>query len=85
MECHEKDLGGFRKNELLVEPTHSNWAIPTILVEKKEGTHRLLVDYRGLNGQIKRVSWSLPKVSDVVDSLDDNMIFSHIDLISGYF
>ena len=70
----------------LVEPTHSNWAAPAILVKKKDGSHRLVVDYRGLNNQIKKTSWPLPSISDVIDSLDSNMLFfSNIDLTSGYF
>ena len=33
----------------LVETTHSYWAATSILVKKKDGSNRLVVDYRGLN------------------------------------
>ena len=69
----------------LVEPTHSYWAAPFILVKKKDGTFRLVVDYRDLNKQIEKTSWSLPRNNDVIDSLDGNIYFSNIDLTSGYF
>ena len=73
------------ENSGLVEPTHSYWAAPSILVKKKDGSYRLVVDYRGLNKQIEKTSWPLPRINDVIDSLDGNFFFSNIDLTSGYF
>ena len=40
---------------------------------------------RGLNKQIEKTSWPLPRINDVIDSLDGNCYFSKIDLTSGYF
>ena len=69
----------------LVEPTHSDWAPPSLLVPKNDGTYRLVVDYRGLNKQIEKTCWPLPRFNEVIDSLEGNMYFSNIDLLSGYF
>ena len=69
----------------LVEPTHSYWAAPSILVKKKDGTFRLAVGYRGLNKQIEKTSWPLPRIKDVIDSLEGNVYFSNNDLKSDYF
>ena len=69
----------------LIEPTHSYWAAPSILVKKKDGSNRLVVDYRGLNKQIEKTSWPLPRINDIIDSLVGNCYFSIIDLTSGYF
>ena len=71
----------------LFEPTHSYWAAPSILVKKKDGSYRLVVDYRGLNKQIEKTSCQeqmLPRTNAVIDSLDGNCYFSNIDLTSGY-
>ena len=68
----------------LVEPIHS-WAAPSKLVKQKDGIFRLVVDYRGLNKQNEKTSWPLPRINDVIDSLDRNIYFSNIDLTSGYF
>ena len=69
----------------LVEPTHSDWAAPSLLVPKKDGTYRLVVDYRGLNKEIKKTCWLLPRINENIDSLEGNMYFSNINLLSGYF
>ena len=69
----------------LIDPTHSYWAAPSILVKKKDGSYRLVVDYRGLNKQIEKTSWPLPRINDVIDSLDGNCYISNIDLTSEYF
>ena len=59
----------------LIAPTQSDWAAPSILVPKKDGSFRLVVDYRGLNKQIEKTCWPLPRISDVIDSLEGNMFF----------
>ena len=69
----------------LVEPTHSDWAAPSLLVPKKDGTYRLGVDYRGLNKQIEKTCWPLPRINELIDSMEGNMYFSNIGLLSGYF
>ena len=66
----------------LIEPTHSYWAATSILVKNKDGSYRLVVDYRGLNKQIDKTSWPLPRINDVIDSRDGNCYFSNIDLTS---
>ena len=65
MKKNVKDL----EDAKLVEPTHSYWAAPSKLVKKKDGSYRLVVDYRGLNKQIEQTSWPLPRINDVIDSL----------------
>ena len=69
----------------LIEPTHSDWAAPSLMVPKEDGTYRLVVDYRGLNKQIEKTCWPLPRINEVIDSLEGNLYFSNIDLLSGYF
>ena len=69
----------------LVEPTHSDWAAPPLRVPKKDGTYRLVVDNRGLNKQIEKTCWPLPQIIEIINSLEGNLYFSNIDLLSGYF
>ena len=58
----------------LIEPTHSYWAAPSILVKKKHCSYRLVLDYRGLN---KQTSWPLQRINDAIDSLDGNCYFEY--------
>ena len=69
----------------LIEPTHSEWAAPTLLVPKKDGSFRLVVDYRKLNEQTIKTCWPLPRINDILDVLTGSCFFSTMDLASGYF
>ena len=69
----------------LITPIESDRAAPSILFPENDGTYRLVVDYRGLNKQIEKTCWPLPRINDVIDSFEGNMFFSSIDLTSGCF
>ena len=45
----------------------------------------MVVDYRGLKKQIEETCWPFPQINEVIDSLEGNMYFLNIDLLSGYF
>ena len=68
----------------LIEPTHSEWAAPTVLVPKKDGSYRLVIDYRKLNAQTVKTSWHLPRISDILASLEGSSFFSSLDLATGF-
>ena len=56
-----------------------------MLVKKKDGTHRLVVDYRKLNKVIRTSSYPLPLIQDVIDRLGAAKFFTTLDLQSGFF
>lgn len=56
-----------------------------MLVKKKDGSHRLCVDYRMLNKKIVRDRYPLPLIEDQLDQLQDARVFSTIDLKNGFF
>jgi len=68
----------------LIEPSHSPWASPVVLVLKKNGKWRLCVDFRKLNDITIKDAYALPKIREIFDALKDAKIFSSIDLFSGY-
>jgi hypothetical protein len=52
-----------------IRPSSSPWGAPVIFVPKKDGTQRLCVDYRALNGVIIKNKYLLPRINDLFDQL----------------
>jgi hypothetical protein len=55
-----------------------------VLVQKKDGTWRICIDYRALNKIIVRNRYPIPRIDDLLDQLKWDKYFSKIDLKSGY-
>ena len=71
-------------NKKLIEPSSSEWSSPVVLVPKHNGKWRMCVDYRKVNDVTEKDSYSLPNIDEIFDSLDGAMIFTTMDLYSGY-
>ncbi|WVZ50518.1 LOW QUALITY PROTEIN: hypothetical protein U9M48_001764 [Paspalum notatum var. saurae] len=67
-----------------IRKSTSPWASPVLLTEKKDGSLRMCVDYRGLNAVTVKNKYPLPRIEDLFDQLKGACVFSKIDLRSGY-
>ncbi|UYV71003.1 hypothetical protein LAZ67_8001384 [Cordylochernes scorpioides] len=71
--------------EGIIRPSSSPWSIPVILVRKLDGKYRFCVDYRKLNEVTVNEVYPIPRIDDVMDTLQGSKYFSAIDLKSGYW
>lgn len=71
----------------IIEPSNSEWHSPVLLVKKPTGEYRFVVDYRKLNKSTIPMSFPLPQLEDVFDSLGaaSPKYFSSLDLKSGFW
>lgn len=69
----------------IVRASKSNFASPITLVKKKNGSHRLCIDYRKLNEKIVKDRYPLPIMEDIIESLYNATIFTTLDLKNGFF
>ena len=67
-----------------IRPSLSPWGAPVLLVAKKDGSLRMVVDYRSLNEVTVKNKYPLPMINDLFDQLEGASVFSKIDLRSGY-
>ena len=68
----------------VIEPSHSAWASPVVIVPKKNGKARSCVDYRRLNNIKKKDAYPLPRMEDCLDFLGDAKVFTSLDCTAGY-
>lgn len=72
------------KEQGIVTETNSTYASPVLLVKKKTGEDRLVVDYGPLNGQTERIQFPLPDLDEHLRQIGDATMFITLDLAHGY-
>ncbi|CCO33217.1 Retrotransposable element Tf2 155 kDa protein type 1 [Rhizoctonia solani AG-1 IB] len=67
-----------------IRPSKSPISSPVMFVPKKDGTRRLVVDYRKLNARSKKNVYPLPRPDDLMSKLWGAKLFTKLDLRWGY-
>ncbi|XP_039215403.1 uncharacterized protein LOC120315311 [Crotalus tigris] len=68
-----------------IQPARSRIAAPVLFKEKKDGSLRLCVDFRGLNAVCVEHLYPLPLMKDLLAHLGTGRIFTKLDLREAYY
>jgi len=68
----------------IIRRSFSPYSAPVLFTPKKDGTMRMVVDYRQLNSQTIRDRFPTPTAGDLIAKTRGAKLFSKIDLQSGF-
>jgi len=53
-------------------------------VGKKDGSKRMVMDYHNLNDQIVKNNYPLPLITDLINNMESQRVFTKMDLWWGF-
>ena len=68
-----------------IRPSSSPWASPMVTVRKADGSARLCVDFRKVNGLTRQTPFYMPRVEEVLEGVGRAQYISKLDLSKGYY
>ena len=69
----------------IIEPSCSDYSSPIVIVRKKSGKIRMVIDYRKINNQILKDNYSIPKIEDLFTTLSGSKFYTSMDLSNAYY
>jgi len=69
----------------IVEPSNSPYSSPLLMVKKKDGTNRPVVDYHSLNSITIFDAEPMPNADDIFAKISRSCFFSKMDFCKGYW
>ena len=70
---------------VLKKVNRSQWAAPTFVIPKKDGTVRFISDFRELNKRIRRQPYPIPHIQGMLMNLEGFQHATSLDLNMGYY
>ena len=80
----QKKIDAFLEKKLIT-PCYSPYSAPAMLVPKKNGKLRLVIDYRQVNKQTIKSCWPIPSIEEIFDTLEGSEYFTTIDMSRGFY
>ncbi|GFU51463.1 hypothetical protein TNCV_81081 [Trichonephila clavipes] len=80
-----KQIEEWLNNKGIIHPSSSEYASPIVMVKKKDGSSRMCIDYRLLNQKLVKDKFPLPLIEDVLDTSQEEKVYSTLDLRNGFF
>ena len=68
----------------IIEPASSEWALPVVIIKKKDVIIRLCVDYRRLNAMTQVDVYPMPRIDGILDQVGQAKHIATFDLAKGY-
>jgi len=78
-----EEVQNFMENQLrkgYIRPSKSPQTSPVFFVGKKDGSKRMVMDYRNLNDQTVKNNYLLPLITDLIDNMGSKKVFMKMDL-----
>jgi len=67
-----------------IRPSKSPQTSPVFFVSKKDGSKRMVMDYRSLNSQTVKNNYLLPLITELIDNMGSKKVFTKMDLRWGF-
>ena len=67
-----------------IEPAQSAFESGVLFAKKHDGTKRMCVDYRRLNGLTQKVVYPMPRIDECINHMREATVFTKMDLRSGF-
>ncbi len=85
METLKMEVDRLCRLGVLRKVNRSEWAAPTFIIPKKDGTVRFISDFRELNKRIRRKPYPIPHIQDMLLNLEGFQYATSLDLNVGYY
>jgi len=84
---NEREVQNFVEDQLrrgYIRPSKSPQTSPVFFVGKKDGSKRMVIDYRNLNDQTIKNNYLLPLITELIDNMGSKKVFMKMDLRWGF-